>query len=58
MDYFEDDSYQAEYKCEVCKWQEKVEDGDPPCIYCEEYGGETPPKNFDYKKLRKDKLGY
>jgi len=56
--YFEDINDEVEiFPCDVCMWN-KMDSEKPPCIYCEEYGGLEPPKDFDYKKLRKDKLGF
>lgn len=58
MNYFEDIRRDVNNPCEICKWMTTVDANEEPCCYCENYSNEETPEDFDYEKLRKEKLGY
>ena len=58
--YFEDlrSPQEMDNRCMLCKWMSVVKAHEEPCKYCDNYGCEEEPEDFDYEKLKRLKLCY
>lgn len=55
-DYYEELRQQPEFPCENCRWVDIVYGHEAPCKYCDKCGCEDEPEDFNYQKLKEEKL--